>query len=85
MDEKKMVHMVNNIALFYEPYTVEEAIAGISTHVNRFWERRFKTQLVDYVRAGGPGLHPLVVEALAPDPEYDEPEPEKPGPDPDAL
>ena len=83
MDEKKMVHMVNNIALFYEPYTVEEAVAGISTHVNRFWERRFKTQLLEYVRADGPGLHPLVLAALAPDSNYDEPEATE-SPDPNA-
>jgi formate dehydrogenase subunit delta len=64
MDNQKMVHQVNEIARFFQAYTEEEAVAGIATHVTKFWERRYKTQLLDYVAAGGEGLHPLAVTAL---------------------
>jgi formate dehydrogenase subunit delta len=64
MDTQKMVHQVNEIARFYQPYTDEEAVAGIATHVTKFWERRYKAQLLDYVRAGGEGLAPRALEAL---------------------
>ena len=59
-----MVHDVNQIALFFASYPREEAIAGILDHLKKFWERRMRKQIVDYVSQGGRGLHELVVEAV---------------------
>jgi formate dehydrogenase subunit delta len=59
-----MVHMANQIALFFAPYPREEAVAGVRDHLNRFWERRMREQILDYVAHGGSGLHELVLEAV---------------------
>ena len=65
MDESKMVHKVNGICRFFAAYPHEEAVAGIADHLQKNWEPRFRRQLVEYVRAGARGLHPLAVEAIA--------------------
>ena len=59
-----MVHMVNQIALFFASYPHDEAVAGVADHIKRFWPVRMRSQLFDYVEAGGEGLHPLVPEAV---------------------
>jgi formate dehydrogenase subunit delta len=60
---EKMVHMANQIALFFAAYPREEAIAGVADHLRKFWEPRMRRQLLDYTRQGGAGLHELVLEA----------------------
>jgi formate dehydrogenase subunit delta len=64
MDEGKMVHLVNQIALFFQSYPQEEAVAGVADHVKRFWPVRMRQQLFDYVADGGEGLHALVPPAV---------------------
>ena len=59
-----MIHRVNEIARFWEPYPHDEAVTGVATHIRSFWEPRFRQQLVEYGETGGAGLHPLVREAL---------------------
>ena len=59
-----MVHMANQIALFFAPYPRAEAVAGIKDHLNRFWEPRMREQILDYVAHGGSGLHELALEAV---------------------
>jgi formate dehydrogenase subunit delta len=61
---ENMVHMANQIALFFAAYPREEAVAGITDHLNRFWEHRMRSQIVDYVAHGGSGLHELALEAV---------------------
>jgi len=64
MDEGKMVHLVNQIALFFQSYPHDEAVAGVADHVKRFWPVRMRQQLFQYSAEDGAGLHPLVPEAL---------------------
>jgi formate dehydrogenase subunit delta len=64
MDEGKMVHMVNQIALFFASYPHDEAVAGVADHIARFWPLRMRQQLFAYVDDEGTGLHPLVPEAV---------------------
>lgn len=59
-----MVHNANQIALYFQTFPREEAIAGVLDHIMKFWERRMKDQLIDYVAKGGTGLHELVLEAV---------------------
>ncbi len=59
-----MVHMVNQIALFFQSYPHDEAVAGVADHVKRFWPVRMRQQLFAYIASGGEGLHPLVPEAI---------------------
>lgn len=58
-----MVHMANQIAQFFRSYPHEEAVAGVANHITKFWERRMRQQLHEYLAQGGGGLDELVREA----------------------
>jgi formate dehydrogenase subunit delta len=64
MKVSTMVHNANQIALFFASYPREEAIAGVTEHLKKFWERRMRDQIVQYAAQGGNGLHELVREAV---------------------
>jgi formate dehydrogenase subunit delta len=64
MKASTMVHNANQMALFFGSYPREEAIAGIANHFSKYWERRMREQIQQYVATGGSGLHELVLEAL---------------------
>ena len=59
-----MVHMANQIALFFASYPKEEAVAGVADHLQKFWEPRMRKQITEYVEHGGSGLHELAFEAV---------------------
>lgn len=63
MNRDKLIHMANQIALFFASYPHDEAVAGVTEHIVNFWEGRLRRQLSEHVAAGGTGLHPLVIEA----------------------
>jgi len=64
MKAEDMVHNANQIALFFASYPHDEALAGVADHIQKFWERRMRQQLEEYVAQGGGGLHELVLEAV---------------------
>ena len=64
MEAENMVHMANQIALFFAAYPHDEAVAGVTDHLKKFWEPRMRKQIVDYVAHGGGGLHELALEAV---------------------
>ena len=59
-----MVHQANQVALFFASYPRDEAVAGVTDHLRKFWERRMRQQIVQYVDHGGGGLHDLALEAV---------------------
>jgi formate dehydrogenase subunit delta len=59
-----MVHRANQIALFFAAYPHDEAVAGVTDHFKRFWERRMRDQIIAYVAHGGKDLHELAIEAV---------------------
>jgi len=59
-----MVHMANQIALFFSAYPHDEALAGVTNHFKQYWERRMRDQIKQYVAQGGAGLHELALEAV---------------------
>lgn len=65
MEKEKMVHNANQIALFWASYPHDEALAGVVSHLKRYWEPRMRTQIKQYVAEGGKGLHELALEAVA--------------------
>ena len=65
MTTERLVHMANQIAAFFRSYPHATAVEGIAGHIRQFWERRMRDQLYAHVEAGGEGLDPLVVEAVA--------------------
>lgn len=64
MNAEHMVHNANQIALYFASYPHDEAVAGIADHIQKYWERRMRQQILDYVAHGGGGLHELVLEAV---------------------
>jgi formate dehydrogenase subunit delta len=64
MESENMVHMANQIALFFASYPREDAIAGVADHLRKFWEPRMRKQIIEYVAQGGAGLHEVALEAV---------------------
>jgi formate dehydrogenase subunit delta len=64
MEAENMVHMANQIALFFATYPHDEAIASVTDHLKKFWEPRMRKQIIEYVAHGGSGLHELALEAV---------------------
>lgn len=62
----RLVKMANDIGAYFraEPDHAA-AVAGIATHIRRFWEPRMRRRLHAHAAAGGAGLDPLVREAIA--------------------
>jgi formate dehydrogenase subunit delta len=60
MSPDKMVHMANQIAMFFKSQPGEDAAQKVAAHLNDFWEPRMRAQLIAYIAEGGAGLDPLV-------------------------
>ena len=65
MNIERLVDMVNDIANFFasEP-DHPVAIAGVATHLKRFWEPRMRKQIIAHLEAGGHGLSDLAREGV---------------------
>ena len=63
MKDERMVHMANQIALFFQTEPQDEAVAHVANHLKLFWEPRMLRQLHAFIADGGTGLHNLVLEA----------------------
>ena len=61
-----IVQMANDIGNFFraEPNR-QVALDGIANHINKFWTRRMRQKLLDYVQHGGAELDELPRAALA--------------------
>jgi formate dehydrogenase subunit delta len=64
MSPERLVYMANQIATFFNSMPHGEAVDGVATHINKFWEPRMRAQFFEIVAAGGDGLDPLVMEAV---------------------
>ena len=62
---EKLVYMANQIAAFFETMPHDEGAAGVAKHINDFWDPRMRRQFFEIVEAGGAGLKPLVLDAVA--------------------
>jgi len=63
VNTENMIHMANQIAQFFASYPHEEAVAGVADHIQKFWEKRMRQQLSEYIGQGGSGLNELALEA----------------------
>ena len=64
MTPEKLARMANQIASFFRTYPEEQACAGIRDHIVAFWTPGMRSTFLDFARTGGPGLDPLVAEAM---------------------
>lgn len=64
LDDHRLVHKVNQIALFFEPYPRETAVEGVVDHLKKYWTPAMRQQLVAFAASERAGqLHALVHEA----------------------
>lgn len=56
--------MANQIAAFFEPYPEDEAVAGVTEHLQKFWDPSMRTALIDAYAAGPLPLHRLAALAV---------------------
>ena len=60
-----LVHLANRIGEFFQAMPDhEEALEGVATHIQKFWEPRMRRGLLAHLDEGGEGLLPLVREAV---------------------
>jgi len=60
-----LVRMANDIGHFFraEPQHAE-AVAGVRSHIQRFWDPRMRKRIAAHLRSGGEGMEPLAREAV---------------------
>lgn len=61
----RLVDMANDIGVYFRSQPREDAIAGIASHIQRFWTPRMRTKMNAYLAQGGEGLDELPRAALA--------------------
>jgi formate dehydrogenase subunit delta len=66
MNSAKLIKMANQIGAFFEAMpNREQAVKDIAAHIQRNWEPRMRTALLQHISSGGDDeLSPLVREAL---------------------
>ncbi|MDE8349596.1 MAG: formate dehydrogenase subunit delta [Acidocella sp.] len=60
----KLVYMLNHIGKVFALKPQDQAVAEITDHLKKFWEKRMLVQIFNHVEAGGAGLDPLPKQAL---------------------
>jgi formate dehydrogenase subunit delta len=65
MDTDNLVRMANRIGQFFEAMPDRnEALDGIATHLQKFWEPRMRRAFLTHLDAGGEGVMAIVAEAV---------------------
>jgi formate dehydrogenase subunit delta len=60
----KLVTMANQIATFFATQPDIDAVAGIESHIRKFWDPRMRGKILGLLAAGGDGLTPLARKAI---------------------
>jgi formate dehydrogenase subunit delta len=66
MNPAKLIKMANQIGAFFEAMpNREQAVKDIAAHIQRNWEPRMRSALLQHISSGGDAeLSPMVREAL---------------------
>jgi len=69
---KHLIQLANRIGSFFEAMPDRaEALEGITNHIQKFWEPRMRTAMLEFLRENPSGrlddatLHPMALEAIA--------------------
>ncbi len=60
----KLVYMANQIGKAFVLKPREQAVADITDHLKKFWEKRMLVQIFAYLEQGGQGLDELPKQSL---------------------
>ena len=63
--DAKLVMMANQIGKFFAPQKTVDPVAGIADHLEKFWDPRMRSAIIDHLAKGGAGLDPPVREAVS--------------------
>ena len=61
----RLIYMANQIGDFFNSQGHDHAVAGIAEHIKKFWDPRRRKKIFEHLDAGGAGLKPNVLEAIA--------------------
>lgn len=64
MNPDELIRMANQIADFFQSYPQTQAVAGVATHINDFWDPRMKGQIASIIADHGDKLKPLALDGL---------------------
>ncbi|WP_297107619.1 formate dehydrogenase subunit delta [uncultured Devosia sp.] len=59
----RLIRMANQIGTFFASQPEAGAAAGVSEHINKFWEPRMRERLLDLIASGQDGFDPIVLKA----------------------
>ena len=65
MSPDRLVYMANQIGKFFAAQKSSEAVPGITSHLEKFWDPRMRASIIAHHSSGGAGLDPLVMQAVA--------------------
>jgi formate dehydrogenase subunit delta len=63
--DERLVYMANQISKFFASQKHDAAVAGMTSHIAKFWDPRMRDHIRAHLEAGGAGLDPLAREAIA--------------------
>jgi formate dehydrogenase subunit delta len=63
MKTRDMLRMANQIAAFFKPYPRAQAVSDAAAHINNYWTKPMRAELLAHVKGGGKDLDPLMIEA----------------------
>jgi formate dehydrogenase subunit delta len=64
MSPDRLVHMANQIGRYFSSQHHADPVLGIADHLRKFWDPRMRQSIQGYVRDGGAGLDPAVLQAV---------------------
>lgn len=59
-----LVRMANQVADFHQPYSYEQAVAGVHTHLKKFWTPVMLRDLAAHIASGKANVRPAVAAAF---------------------
>ena len=60
----KLVYMANQIGKYFESQHGQNAAAGITDHLRKFWDPSMRRVISAHAQTGGEGLDPVVLQAV---------------------
>ena len=63
MNQDRLIHDANQIALYFAAYPHDEAVEGVADHIHKFWDPRMRANLRTMLESREQRLHALVLEA----------------------
>jgi formate dehydrogenase subunit delta len=59
-----MIGMANQIAIYFHSYPEDRAVAGVATHIKKFWSPLMRERLYAEIEASAEGVDRLVLAAV---------------------